>query len=196
MQIPSFVVRQRATLAYRQGKGQRKAEGITRAHLHQALVRRIHYSIPEMEAQDYKARRKAMKSFHWSDLLREHPIFSSLSEEEITLLLRDDVSLEKNYAPDSIILRQGDTGDSIFLLGSGSVQVTVSNTPVAVLDKGEIMGEIAVLERKPRSATVTAREHCVLLEIGGEEFRKLLAAHTDIHTKVQAKMSARLNQAN
>jgi CRP-like cAMP-binding protein len=137
-----------------------------------------------------------MKSFHWSDLLRDHPIFSSLTEEEITHLLRDDVSLEKNYPPDSLILRQGDAGDSILLLGSGSVQVAVSGTPVAILEKGEIFGEIAVLERKPRSATVTAREHCVLLEVSGEEFRKLLEAHTDMRTKVRAKMSARLNQAN
>jgi CRP/FNR family cyclic AMP-dependent transcriptional regulator len=137
-----------------------------------------------------------MKSFNWPDLLRGHLIFSSLTEEEVTHLLRDDASLEKNYPPDSLILRQGEAGDSICVIGSGSVQVVVSGTPVAVLEKGEIFGEIAALERKPRSATVTAREHCLLLEISGEEFRQLLVAHSDMNTKVRAKMSARLNQAN
>jgi CRP-like cAMP-binding protein len=52
------------------------------------------------------------------------------------------------------------------------------------------------LERRPRSATVTARKSCRLLEIKGEEFRSLLAAHPDIRSKVYAKMSERLGQPN
>jgi CRP/FNR family cyclic AMP-dependent transcriptional regulator len=101
--------------------------------------------------------------------------------------------------PDTVILREGEVSDSIFLIGSGSVQVTLRGTrgprlPLAVLQAGEIFGEIAVLERRPRSATVVAREQCVLLEVAGEEIRKLLAAHLEVQVKMYTVVRDRLRQ--
>src|SRR5215510_10227421 len=103
--------------------------------------------------------RESMKSFNWQNFLRSHPIFSSLKEEEIAHLLRDEVSQERVYPQGTVILREGEGGDSVFLLSSGSVQVTLWGTRgplilLAILPAGEIFGEMAVLERRPRSATV------------------------------------------
>lgn len=142
-----------------------------------------------------------MKSFNWQGLLRYHSIFSSLNEEEISQLLKDEASQEKAYPQGSVILREGEFGDSIFLIGSGSVQVFLRGTegqpiPLAILGAEEFFGEMAVLEQRPRSATVTARENCRLLEVRGEEFLKLLEAHPDIRSKVRAKMRERLGQSS
>ncbi len=60
----------------------------------------------------------------------------------------------------------------------------------------EFFGEMAVLERRLRSATVTAKEQCLLLEVNGEEFRKLLETHPDMRSQVYAKMSTRLGQSS
>jgi CRP-like cAMP-binding protein len=138
-----------------------------------------------------------MKSCDWQNLLRSHPIFSSLTEEEIANLLRDEISQERVYPQDTVILRGGEAGDSIFLIRSGSVQVTLQSTgepriPLAVLHVGEIFGEMAVLEQKPRSATVSAREKCLLLEIAGEEIRKLLEAHPEMQVKLYTVVRDRL----
>jgi len=140
-----------------------------------------------------------MKSFDWQNLLRSHPIFASLGEQEIMRLVSDEVSHERVSPPDTVILREGEAGDSIFLIGSGSVQVTLRGTggplmPLASLQAGEIFGEMAVLERKPRSATVVAREECVLLEVAGEEMRKLLAAHLEVQVKIYTIVRDRLRQ--
>ncbi|HKA52391.1 MAG TPA: cyclic nucleotide-binding domain-containing protein [Candidatus Binatia bacterium] len=140
-----------------------------------------------------------MKSFDWQNLLRSHPIFSSLGEQEIVRLVSDEVSHERVSPPDTVILREGEAGDSIFLIGSGSVQVTLRGTggplmPLASLQAGEIFGEMAVLERRPRSATVVAREECVLLEVAGEEMRKLLAAHLEVQVKIYTIVRDRLRQ--
>ena len=142
-----------------------------------------------------------MKSFNWQDLLTGHPLFSSLTEVEITQLLKDEASQERAYPPGSVILSEGEYGDSLFLIGSGSVQVALRGTagqhlPLAILQAAEFFGEIAVLERRPGSATVTAKEHCTLLEVKGEEFRKLLEAHPDIRSKVRATMSERLGHSS
>ena len=142
-----------------------------------------------------------MKSFNWQNLLQNHPIFSSLNEEEIANLLRDEVSQERDYPQGSVILRGGEAGDSVFVIGSGSVQVTLGGTgapfsPLAVLQAGEIFGEMAVLERRPRSATVLAKENCLLLEIAGEEIRKLLEAHLEMQVKLYTVIRDRLRQAS
>ena len=140
-----------------------------------------------------------MKSFNWQNLLHSHPIFLSLTEEEIAHLLKDEVSHERVYPPDTVILREGEVSDSVFLLSSGSVQVTLGGTrgprrSLAILQTGEIFGEMAVLERKPRSATVVAREKCLLLEIAGEEIRKLLEAHPEMQVKLYTEVRDRLRQ--
>ena len=140
-----------------------------------------------------------MKSVNWQNLLRSHPIFSSLNVEEIANLLRDEVSQERVYPQDTVILREGEAGDSVFLLSSGSVQITLWGTsgplmPLAIIQTGEIFGEMAVLERKPRSATVLARENCVVLEVAGGEIRKLLEAHPEVQVKLYTVVRDRLKQ--
>jgi CRP-like cAMP-binding protein len=142
-----------------------------------------------------------MKSFNWQNLLRSHPVFSSLNEEEIASLLRDEVSQERVYSPGTVILRGGEVGDSVFLISSGSVQVTLWGTggplfPLAILQAGEIFGEMAVLERKPRAATVLAKEDCLLLEVAGEEIRNLLEAHLEMQVKMYTIIRDRLRQAS
>ena len=142
-----------------------------------------------------------MKSVNWQDLLQRHPIFASLSEAEIAQLLQDEGSHERVSPQATVILREGAGGDSVFLIGAGSVQVTLWGTrgplmPLAVLQAGDIFGEMAVLERKPRAATVVAREECVLLEVAGEALRTLLEAHPEIQVKLYTVVRDRLRQAS
>jgi CRP/FNR family cyclic AMP-dependent transcriptional regulator len=142
-----------------------------------------------------------MKSSNWQNFLRSHPIFSSLNEEEIASLLRDEVSQERVYSQGTVILRGGEVGDSVFLISSGSVQVTLGGTsgplsPLAILQAGEIFGEMAVLERRPRAATVLAKEDCLLLEVAGEEIRSLLETHLEMQVKMYTIIRDRLRQGS
>jgi monovalent cation:H+ antiporter, CPA1 family len=70
---------------------------------------------------------------------------------------------------DEVIVREGDVGDSLFLIGRGVVRVTSggdgAEVILATLLAGEFFGEIAVLTSNPRSATCTAATHCVLYEL-------------------------------
>lgn len=140
-----------------------------------------------------------MKSFPWNSWLHQHTLFASLTAQEITTLLSDDVSQEHTYPQDQVIVQGGTEGDSLFLLGAGSVQVLLEGTkgprlPVAIGQAGEIFGEMAVLERKPRSATVITREPCVVLEITGAAIRTLLDAHPALHVQLYTLMRDRLQQ--
>jgi CRP-like cAMP-binding protein len=140
-----------------------------------------------------------MKSFNWYDFLRSHSLFSSLNEEELGNLLKGEVSQERKYSQGTAILREGEVGDSLFLISSGAVQVALRGTsgPAVALDiisTGEIFGEMAVLERRPRTATVTAKEDCVLLEIAGATIRKLLETHPEMQVKMYTVARDRMKQ--
>jgi CRP-like cAMP-binding protein len=142
-----------------------------------------------------------MKNFKWEDLLRRHPIFSRLAEKEVERLLEDEVSAERECPPQSVILREGEGGDSIFLIGSGAVQIVLlgkdgQEIVLAILRNGEVFGEMSLFQQKPRSATVIAKDPCLLLEIKGEEFLKLAHTYPDIELKMLLTLSERLRHVN
>jgi CRP-like cAMP-binding protein len=88
-----------------------------------------------------------------------------------------------------------------FLIGAGSVRVILvgakaQEVALSALGAGELFGEMAVVEHKPRAATVIAEEDCVLLEIKGREFSKLLTRHADVEFKVLLELSERLRSLN
>jgi monovalent cation:H+ antiporter, CPA1 family len=102
------------------------------------------------------------------ELLARVPFFRSLPADEfdrIAELLRP-----RTFLADDIIVREGDIGDSMFLIGRGVVRVSVGGggtgqVPIATLLAGEFFGEMAVLSANPRTATVTAVTHCTLYEL-------------------------------
>ncbi|MEU2135040.1 Crp/Fnr family transcriptional regulator [Streptomyces sp. NPDC018352] len=93
-----------------------------------------------------------------------------------------------NLAPDhlrparSVLLRQGDPATHVILLDSGSTLVTLSGpdgerTLLAVRGPGELLGELAVLDEKPRSATVIAVESCRIRLIPSSDFLHFVERH-------------------
>jgi two-component system, sensor histidine kinase len=142
-----------------------------------------------------------VKSFDWLKLLRHHPVFSGFDEKNAEWLVSDTVSAERRCEPGDVIFCEGDEGDSVFLIGSGSVEAvleseTGQNVLLSVMHEGETFGEMAFFERKPRSATVRASEPCVLLEIGGHEMRRIAEARPDFEFEMLLKVSERLRNKN
>ena len=142
-----------------------------------------------------------MKAFEWAELLRHHPLLSSLDARHVLWLVSEDVSTERTFEPGAEIFREGDEGDSIFLIGSGSVEAVLGDgrgqtIPLSLMLRGETFGEMAFFEGKPRSATVRARDACVVLEIKGQELRRLADARPDIEFKVLLTVSERLRSKN
>jgi signal transduction histidine kinase/ActR/RegA family two-component response regulator len=142
-----------------------------------------------------------VKKFDWAGLLRCHPILSGLDGSHVACMLSEETSSEQHYDPGEVIIREGEVGDSFFLIGSGSVEVVLCGTagqtiPLCVLLQGETFGEMGLFERRPRCATVRARETCVVLEVKGEELRRLGEAQPDVEFKVLLKVSERLRSNN
>jgi EAL domain-containing protein (putative c-di-GMP-specific phosphodiesterase class I) len=70
-----------------------------------------------------------------------------------------------NFSAGDVIFKEGDPGDSAYLIEEGSVEVSVSSTQRTRINKGELFGEIALIDQQPRTATVRALENTVLIPI-------------------------------
>lgn len=100
------------------------------------------------------------------------PLLSGASETELEAVAG---LMEPGYAPASEILgRQGDDGDAFWLLIEGRVAVTLGDSHVADAGPGSILGELALLRRRPRTATVTAVEDSRFLRGGLAALEKML----------------------
>jgi signal transduction histidine kinase/ActR/RegA family two-component response regulator len=141
-----------------------------------------------------------MKQFDWAAFMRQHPIFSGLGDRHVGLL-DEQASTERTYGPGDTIIREGELGDSIFLIGSGSVEAVLSSIGdhtivLSVLLSGDIFGEMGLFEQRPRSATIRARESSVVLELNGEHLRRLAATRPNLEFDILLKVSERLRSKN
>lgn len=142
-----------------------------------------------------------VKDFNWKEFLKKHPFCWSLKDIEVDKLLQEDTSKERNFPAGTLIVKEGEVGDSVFLIGSGSVQILLFSEdgveiPLKRLERGEFFGEMAILENRPRAATVKAIEDSTLLEINGRGFLKLLMEHPEIEFKLLLSVSDRLRELN
>ena len=109
----------------------------------------------------------------------ELPLFSGLSVEELNDLLRCIQPV--SYQPNDVIFRQGDTGDAAYVVQSGTVAIYVRHPRhgrvlVTDLERGDVIGELALLDNGPRSASAIASNVCELIRIDSKEFNELRAA--------------------
>ena len=106
------------------------------------------------------------------ELLAKVPFFRGLPADEfdrIAELLRT-----RTFLADEVVLREGDVGNSLFLIGRGVVRVSIGGegvpaVSIATLVAGDFFGEIAIITGNPRNASVTAVTHCTLYELRRED---------------------------
>jgi small-conductance mechanosensitive channel/CRP-like cAMP-binding protein len=125
-------------------------------------------------------------------------LFAPLSEEERGQLI--DGARERRYAPDEVVVEEGDGGSSMFLIERGKVGVSIrgasgSRRELTVLDVGAAFGEISLLTGEPRTATVRAVDEATLVEIEKESLAPILREHPGLVSLLEATMEERRRQA-
>ncbi len=130
-------------------------------------------------------------------LLRRVPLFAELEESELVRLARD---LHRcSYAAGQTIFFQGDPGDALYLIETGRVRIYVQTeegqeVSMTFYGPGDILGELALLDREPRSATAMAVEDSVLLAMSSADLARHLRASYQLALNLMLILSRKLRQ--
>lgn len=95
-----------------------------------------------------------------------------------------------------ILFRSGDPGTVMYVLVEGSAAVLVGEEVVEIAGPGAVLGEMALLDEGPRSASVLARRDCTLVPIPREQFDLLIAETPAFARQVMKSMADRLRRMN
>jgi CRP-like cAMP-binding protein len=126
------------------------------------------------------------------ELLRKVPMFSTLDETEL-----DSIAAEfrdREFREGDRIVLEGDEGLTFFVIESGKVNVTVRGTTVAELGPGDHFGEIALVDRGPRAATVTAEGDVYAHMLPIWNFRPLVESNPELAWKLLESLAGLLRE--
>jgi CRP-like cAMP-binding protein len=124
------------------------------------------------------------------------PLFSELDTESL-------VELSEHFQPESFhagvsVIHQGEKGDKFYILLEGTAEVLRAvggmESPLAILQDGSFFGEMALLSRVPRTATVRARTTCSTLSLERHHFDQLIARHGHIRQFLEVVAHARAHE--
>lgn len=132
------------------------------------------------------------------DLMRSVGLFSGLSDEQLQRLI--GISREEIYHDEEVICEQGADGDKLFFISEGQVEVRIRKRPdgpersQVFLGRGQIFGEMALLDMGKRSATVrSSQDNTILRSITSEAFTDLCSSDTAIGYVIMRNMAIDLS---
>jgi serine/threonine protein phosphatase PrpC len=127
---------------------------------------------------DARAQRLALKR----EVVAQMPLFARLTARELLRILQ--ICDVRFYAADQVVLKEGDQGDELFIVLSGSVRVLRGEATLTTLGKGQHFGEMALIRNTPRSATVTAAQNAELIAIRRADFFDILRTESELAVKM------------
>lgn len=126
-------------------------------------------------------------------LIAAVPLFAGLNRREIEALgrLMDEVDVKDGR----VLMREGAVGREFFIVVSGSVRVERNGRKINELGPGDFLGEIALIDGGPRTATAIAAEPCRLLVLAASGFRTLVSKYPTAQGKIMKALAERLREA-
>jgi CRP/FNR family cyclic AMP-dependent transcriptional regulator len=124
------------------------------------------------------------------DLIKGVPLFASASKQELAEIagIADEIDLPEG----KVLIKEGDTGREFFVLIEGSAEVARAGKKVASIGPGDFFGEISLIAKTPRNATITTTSPVRTLVITDRAFRQLLDHAPQIQIGVLTALAERL----
>lgn len=141
--------------------------------------------------QGVQARTRRDSIVRGLDAVRDIELFRELSMAEVVKVYGLLTSI--NIKAGKAIIREGEASNHLFVIVEGSVSVEREGTKIASLGEGAHFGEMALLNQKPRSATVIAETDCILLQLGRQDFHELMGHEPAIASKFLWKFAQTLS---
>jgi CRP/FNR family transcriptional regulator, cyclic AMP receptor protein len=122
--------------------------------------------------------------------LQRVPLFRGLSKKQLRLV--SSLATRLDEPAGAVLTKEGRSGQEFVIVLDGEIEVRKGDRVVATRGPGSYVGEIALLDNRPRTATVVAKTPVVIEVIGRREFRGLLAETPELADEIMATMAQRL----
>jgi hypothetical protein len=127
-------------------------------------------------------------------LLKSVSLFQGIPAEKLSRVAA--IAEEKTVSEGTEILREGEFGDSMFVVANGLVRIHRENRELTQFRRGDCLGEMSLLDGSPRSASATALEETTLLEIDQPSFYQVMEVYPEIMKEIVRLLTRRLREAN
>jgi ATP/ADP translocase/HEAT repeat protein len=127
-------------------------------------------------------------------LLKSVDLLKEISAEDLSYVAR--IAEETEAAAGTSIFQEGDYGDCLYIIIGGSVRIHKGERELAVLGRMQSLGEMAVLDGSPRSASATALEDTTMIKVDREQFLDVMRSSPEIMQGIIRLLLARLREAN
>lgn len=133
------------------------------------------------------------------ELFRKIPLFSELNDSELDAIVA--LASSSNVPKKSIVVQEGEIGNSLFVILHGSVKISYyasdgREVVLSLLHESSIFGEMSLLDKQPRSATVSTLEDSRLAQIHRNDFERLLLDQPQIALKLLTEVVSRLRRTS
>lgn len=120
------------------------------------------------------------------------PLLTGCSKRELTHVAKAGSEITK--AAGDVIADQGQMGREAFIILDGSVEIKRGGRKIASLGKGDVVGELSLLDHGPRTASVVCETDCTLFVLDQRHFREVLEKNTSIALKLLATLAERIRE--
>lgn len=131
--------------------------------------------------------------------LKAVPFFTQLSDRELDVVRA--VASEKSYPKNAVVLTEGEMGDSLYMIQSGKVKVFIGDEDgreiiLKILNSGDFFGEMSMIDKQPRSASVTTIDASTFLVLTHAAFEKCVEQAPRIANMVMQILAQRVREAD
>ena len=128
------------------------------------------------------------------EMLGSMPLFQGVDREDLGgIAVR---TVEVDYAPGGVIVREGEVGTGFFVVVSGAVRVVRDGETVSTLGPGEFFGELSVLDHRPRNAQVAAAEQTTCLALASWDLEAVISEQPRVALAMLRVLAGRLRDVS
>jgi CRP/FNR family cyclic AMP-dependent transcriptional regulator len=123
-------------------------------------------------------------------ILRRVPLFADLDERSLQAVAI--LAHEASFKAGEVLMVEGEAGDVFYVIVDGTVRIEAGDRTIRSMTSGGFLGEIALVDRRPRTATATVATDAHLLEIRAHEFDRLLDTLPAVHERIRSAVTRRI----
>ena len=126
------------------------------------------------------------------EVLAETAMFRDLTSDELAAVSK--VAVRREIAAGEAFIEQGRFGLEYFVIAEGTANVFIGNEHITSISTGASVGEMALIEHRPRSASIVAETDMVVAEFALKDFNKMLEKNPSAKLRIMEVLNARVSE--